>query len=367
MQPTPKTPTPATPHDAAEAAYRGPIGFVHVLGHPGRPLDIPRFPADAQVLNCHNICLLLARARLPFAYYGLPGSRVPAGGHLVDIGEPTAAWQHGNAWHREYTSRLDTAVAQEAQHNGSPAQLVLSLYGCAHADLEIPEKLGFPVVEPMVGYDHCWAPYCVFPSYAHQSVIYSRLDEADRLGMWRDTVIPHFLDPAEYWLSDLRGDYVLYLGRNAVDKGVEFARYICGRADVELKLVHDGVSGPDKTELLAQAIAVLMPTLYLEPFGYVAVEAQMCGTPAVTTDWGAFAETVEQARTGFRCRTPAEFLAALRQVRSLDPRAIRERAVRLYGIGAVTPRYLAYFDFVWETHGSGYEAGRALRLPFLTR
>ena len=367
MQPTSQPPNQLVPSETSKAASAGPVDFVHVLGHPDRPLDVSRHPADAQVLNCHGICRLLAGAGLPFAYYGLPGSRVPLGGQAIDIGEPTAPWEHGNAWHREYTARLDTAVTQQAHRVGSPAQIVLSLYGCAHADAEAPAALDFPVVEPMVGYDHCWAPYCVFPSYAHQSVIYSRLEEADRFGRWRDTVIPHFLDPAEYWLSDVRGDYVLYLGRNAVDKGVEFARYLCDRARVTLKLVHDGVSGPAKTELLAQAIAVLMPTLYLEPFGYVAVEAQMCGVPAVTTDWGAFAETVEQARTGFRCRTPAEFLTALRQVQSLDPRYIRERAVRLYGISAVTPRYLAYFAFVWETHGKGYEADGALRLPFLAR
>ena len=361
MQRPPQATEAASPH------YDGPIGFVHVLGHPGCPLDVPRYPADAQVLNCHNICLLLAKAGVPFAYYGLPGSCLPAGGRAVDIEMPVAAWEHDSARHEEYTRLLDVAVAQEACRLDNPAQLVLSLYGCAHADIGAPNELGFPVIEPMVGYDHCWAPYRVFPSYAHQSVIYSHFGEADRYGIWRDTVIPHFLDPADYWCSDTRGDYVLYLGRNAPDKGVEFARYICEQAGLPLRLVHDGVSGADKTELLSQAIAVLMPTLYLEPFGYVAVEAQMCGVPAVTTDWGAFAETVEQARTGFRCRTPAEFLAALRQVRSLDPQVIRERAVRLYGIEAVTPQYLAYFAFVWETHSKGYDADEALRLPFLTK
>ena len=66
------------------------------------------------------------------------------------------------------------------------------------------------------------------------------------------------------------------------------------------------------------------------------VEAALCGTPAITTAFGAFTETVAQDRTGFRCQTTAQFLEAIDRVRDLDRKDIRARARRLYGMRSVS-------------------------------
>ena len=348
---------------SAEPA-RTQIAHVHILGHPTLPLDVPAVPSDAQVFNAHNLCLLLSRAGVPYTYYGMAGSTVPAGGEVVSLGRTRRRWQFRNAWHREYTRRLQAALAAHLDP-ALPPQIVVSLYGAAHQDVEVGP---WPVIEAMVGYDHCWAPYRVFPSYAQQHTLYASAAAQVHDNKWFDTVIPHFVDPAEYWISPVREDYALFLGRDAPDKGIAIAREVCEHAGLPLKAVHTGYTGAAKTALIARARVVLMPTLYVEPFGYVAVEAQMCGVPAVTTDWGAFAETVEQGVSGFRCRTLAEFVAAVRLAPQLDPAAIRERAVRLYSIGAVTDDYLDYFDFVWNVHrNGGYYAPNALRRPVAVR
>ena len=52
------------------------------------------------------------------------------------------------------------------------------------------------------------------------------------------------------------------------------------------------------------AKAMLFPIRWPEPFGLVMVEAMACGTPVVTTNWGAAPELVDDGVTGFRRDTP---------------------------------------------------------------
>ena len=105
-----------------------------------------------------------------------------------------------------------------------------------------------------------------------------------------------------------------------------------------------GQVGPERrSQLMSRAHALLAPTLYVEPFGGVVAEAAFCGTPAVTTDWGAFTETVQQGVTGWRCRTLAEFCEAAERAGELDPEVTRRRAEMRWSMDAVAPQYGRYF------------------------
>jgi glycogen(starch) synthase len=79
--------------------------------------------------------------------------------------------------------------------------------------------------------------------------------------------------------------------------------------------------------LLAAAGLVVVPSLY-EPFGMVALEAQLAGAPVAVSDTGGLAELVEHGRTGLRFtpESPAAIAAAVRDVVA-DPEGARRRAV----------------------------------------
>lgn len=350
---------------SSPADAEGPM-MLHLLGHPTHPLDLTQHPEDAQLQVMRNVCYMLEQARQSYLYYGMRGSQLPRldgldpVGRVVDLGQAQGPWIYGNDWHKIYTDRLATAMDQEVEACTRSGQLACSLYGWAHGDVASHAR---PlIVELAAGYPSVWSPYKVFPSYTWQAEVYATWDKAARW-KWFDTVLPHPIAPDDYARPtglEPGEDYALFIGRPIRDKGLHLAHMACGGM-LPLHVHHKGLVLADKVREMYGAVAVLAPSEYQEPFGLVAVEAQMCGTPVVTTDWGAFAETVEHGRTGFRCRTTAEFREALLRCAALDRDYIRARARRLYSPEALWPAYERYCRFVLAIWRDGYTAEDARR------
>ena len=84
--------------------------------------------------------------------------------------------------------------------------------------------------------------------------------------------------------------------------------------------------------------------MYLEPFGGVNVEAMLCGTPALTSDWGGFPETINHGITGYRCRTIDDYVWAGKYgVDKINPADCRKWAITRYSLDRVRWMYQEYF------------------------
>lgn len=211
-------------------------------------------------------------------------------------------------------------------------------------------------VEFGIGYSGTFSQFRVFESYAWMHTIYGSQHRGDASaidGRWYDAVIPNAHE-VEDFPFEVPEDYFLYLGRLIDRKGFNIAVDACKAAGARLVIAGPGtppagadyrgvVKREERGRLLSRARAVFMPTIYLEPFGGVAIEAMMCGTPVISTDWGAFTETVVPGLTGFRCRDFQEFVAATQQVGGLDRAWIRKYATARYGLDAVGEMYDGYF------------------------
>ncbi|KAA9162989.1 glycosyltransferase family 4 protein [Amycolatopsis acidicola] len=137
----------------------------------------------------------------------------------------------------------------------------------------------------------------------------------------------------------LPGEHVLYLGRLTEEKGVRLLMSAWERLDVGMPLLLAG-TGPmqdeverwastrpdvryvglaDKArcqELIARAAAVVAPSVWLEAFGLVVVEAMAADVPAVAPAHGAFPELIEDGVSGVlhKPEDAASLADALRQV-----------------------------------------------------
>ncbi len=168
-------------------------------------------------------------------------------------------------------------------------------------------------------------------------------------------VIPHGIDPAQYRPGTGAGGFALFLGRFAPEKGAAAAIRIARQAAIPLVIAAKMRTpeerdyfdsqirpelGPDTTfvgevskgerdSLLRDAVALINPITWSEPFGLVMIEALAHGTPVVAYPNGAAPEIIEEGATGFLPSNEMDAALALAAAPSLD-RARCRVAVETY-------------------------------------
>jgi glycosyltransferase involved in cell wall biosynthesis len=148
-----------------------------------------------------------------------------------------------------------------------------------------------------------------------------------------------------------RGGYLAFLGRISPEKGIEQAIAIARAFGVPLKIAAKvdrvdeayfretvvplldqpgiefvgEIDERAKSEFLGEALALLFPIDWPEPFGLVMIEAMACGTPVLAFRNGSVPEIIEDNVTGRIVSTIDEAMLALPEVIALDRRTVRQR------------------------------------------
>lgn len=244
-------------------------------------------------------------------------------------------------------------VITELKKRVNSGDLVLYLTGNTQADIQraLPD---LKHVEYGIGYYGIWnTRYKVFESYAWMHHLYGRFTIPD-YERQNHAVIPNFFEVEDFPFSKKKEDYLLFMARPIPAKGLAtvmslaaegYKIKVAGALPINGKNIEwVGYADEKKRgELMSHAKALLSPTLYVEPFGGVSVEAQLCGTPVIASRWGAFTENVEDGKTGFLVSDYNEIKEAVKKVDTLDKKYIRDRAVRLYSTENVAKMYDSYF------------------------
>src|ERR1700761_9220343 len=72
------------------------------------------------------------------------------------------------------------------------------------------------------------------------------------------------------------------------------------------------INEQQKADFLGNAVALLFPICWPEPFGLVMIEAMSCGTPVIAFDHGSVPEVIDHGISGFVVRNADQAVAAVR-------------------------------------------------------
>jgi len=362
----------------------------HVVGLPHTEVTKEFLPC-AYTQKVLNFCKMMkSLGHTVFLYGGGGKTDAPCDDFVSCIStEDQQKYFGATDWHKDmfpiewderlpYWVTMNNNAIEGIKQRGQPKDFVCLIGGSCQA----PIVQGLPnylCMEFGVGYKGIYAPFRVFESYAWMHHVYG-LQKIEN-GQSYDCVIPNYFDPEDFPFDianpPKKEDYFLYIGRMITRKGAHIAVEATGITGDKLKMAGQGVieikdgiyksrefeiTGKhieylgtvgikERFDLMSKAKAVFVLTQYIGPFEGVQAEANLCGTPVITTDWGCFAENVIDGLNGFRIRTMGEILWAMKNVHTLDPLKIREFAIKNFSMNRVKWQYQAYFEqlaTLWE-------------------
>ena len=188
---------------------------------------------------------------------------------------------------------------------------------------------------------------------------------------WYRTV-QHGLPRNLHRLGNGSGGYLGFLGRISPEKAPDRAIEIARRAHLPLRIAakvdavdqeyYDSKIVPllrdpsiefigeigeaDKGPFLGNALALLFPIAWPEPFGMVLIEAMANGTPVIAFGRGSVPEIIEDGVTGFIVDDVESAAAAVPLALRLDRKAIRRRFEERFTAERMARDYLALYERV---------------------
>ena len=186
---------------------------------------------------------------------------------------------------------------------------------------------------------------------------------------WSATV-HHGIPENLYSFYEKRGSYLAFLGRVSPEKGLDRAVAIAKATGIPLKVaakvdkadeqyfnneIEPLLNHPlvefigeigenEKNDFLGNALALLFPIDWPEPFGLVMIESLASGTPIIAFADGSVPEIIEHQRTGFIVENLDDAITAVGQISSLNRRACRDSFDKRFGASRMARDYVALYE-----------------------
>lgn len=169
--------------------------------------------------------------------------------------------------------------------------------------------------------------------------------------------------------SKKQGKYLLFVGRICLEKGVHFAieaaqylnmpliiaakldsvadspldvtyfkQFVEPKLSDQIKWVGE-VDETTRNRLMSEAICLLHPITWPEPFGLTLIESMACGTPVVAFKLGSIPEVIEDGKSGYIVEDVSGIIEAVANIGNIDRTYCRKYALSKFGVKNMTDGY----------------------------
>lgn len=186
---------------------------------------------------------------------------------------------------------------------------------------------------------------------------------------WQGTV-HHGLPVNQFKFHAGPGKYLAFLGRTSPEKGLDRAIAIAKRVGIPLKIAAKidradadyfearikplldhpliefigEIGHYEKNDFLGNAMSLLFPIQWPEPFGLVMIEAMACGTPVIAYPGGSVAEVMKDGVTGFIVPNEDEAVRAVERIHETDRQKCRQYFERKFTAARMAQDYLNIYE-----------------------
>jgi glycosyltransferase involved in cell wall biosynthesis len=228
------------------------------------------------------------------------------------------------------------------------------------------------VKTPLVTTIHGFSSQKIIPVYQkyNKGSTYVSISNADRSpSLTYAATIYNGIRLSDFEFQSDPKDYLLYFGRIHHDKGTAESIEIAVKSKKKLliagiiqdgsyfenkvkpflndQIVYIGEAGPEKrNELMKNALALLHPINFDEPFGLSVAEAMLCGTPVIAFNRGAMPELIVHGKTGFLLENVDEATEAVADIATLKRDECRKWSSEQFSQEKMVNEYLKLYHQV---------------------
>lgn len=224
---------------------------------------------------------------------------------------------------------------------------------------------------PMLTTIHGFSSQKIIPVYKkyNDRCYYVSISNADRSDELKyAATIYHGIQKEQFEFTQKPKDYLLFFGRIHPDKGTYDAIQIAKASNKKLiiagiiqdanyynekikpliddeQIVFVGHANSIKRrQLLGNAIALLHPIYFNEPFGLSVVESMFCGTPVIAYNRGSMPEIIQNAVSGFMVNNMHEAIEAVKKISSLDRKLCYDYATEKFSYDKMISAYIDVYE-----------------------